>query len=177
MKSAAEPSAKPRRARHPELVILFYVSNQMFAIAADAVQEIRSTDSLAGSAVEIENTDLPKVRHTFERGRHIYYVVNACSHFNLPVSRPALVLILGRVRVAVLVDRIERMAEISAVYALPAAFVGEERQWYRGLAYLDDTVIPVIDPAGFLSSETFHRLDPLAKAALTPSELEGAVRA
>ena len=78
MKTPVDSGVKTRRARHPEGVILFFVSNQMFAIAAEAVQEIRSTDSLAGAAIEIEGSDLPKVRHTIERGRHIYYVVNGC---------------------------------------------------------------------------------------------------
>jgi len=177
MKTPVDSGVKTRRARHPEGVILFFVSNQMFAIAAEAVQEIRSTDSLAGAAIEIEGSDLPKVRHTIERGRHIYYVVNGCLHFGLPVTRPALVLILRQLRVVVLVDRIERMAEISAVYALPPAFAGEERRWYRGLAYLDDMVIPVIDPAGFLTAAEFQRLDRVARSALAQRELEGAVQA
>jgi chemotaxis signal transduction protein len=176
MTSASQPIAKPRRVRHPERVILFFVSGRLFAISAEAVQEIRSTDSFAGSAVEIESPQLPKVRHLVERGHHIYYVVNACLHFGLPVVRPALVLILRRMRVAVLVDRIERMAEISAIYALPLAFDGHERRWYRGLAYLDDMVIPVLDPAGFLQTADFQSLDSLAKRALAQTELEGAVQ-
>jgi len=177
MSKASESVAKPRRARHPERVILFFVSNQMFAIAAEAVQEIRSTDSLAGAAVEIESPEFPKVRHTIERGRHTYYVINGCVHFELRVTRPTLVLILRQFRAVVLVDRIDRMAEISGVYALPPAFEGDERRWYRGLAYLDDTVIPVIDPAGFLSGAEFQQLDRAAKAAAAHRELEGAVQA
>lgn len=177
MNPATGSNATPRRSRHPERVILFFVSNQMFAIAAEAVQEIRSTDSLAGAAIEIETPALPKVRHTIERGRHIYYVVNACLHFGLPVTRPALVLILRQLRVVVLVDRIDRMAEISAIYPLPAAFEGDERRWYRGLAYLDDMVIPVIDPAGFLAADEIQQLDRTAKTAAAHRELEGAVQA
>jgi len=162
---------KPRRTRDPERVILFFVSNHLFAIRAEAVQEIRSTDSLAGAAIEIGNPGLPKVRHAIERGHQTYYVVNACLQFHLPVTRPALALILRQLRVAVLVDRIDRMAEISAVYALPEAFAGDERRWYRGLAYLDDTVIPVIDPEGFLSSEDLACLDQSRDAATAPGEL------
>lgn len=176
MNSTSPTNAKLRRTRHPERVILFYVSNQIFAIAAEAVQEIRSTDSLAGAAVEIENPDLPKVRHTIERGRHTYYVVNACVHFGLPVTRPALVLILRQLRVVVLVDRIDRMAEISAVYPLPSAFEGDERRWYRGLAYLDDTVIPVIDPTGFLTAGELTQLDGITRTASAQRDLEGAVQ-
>ncbi len=177
MSPANESAATLPHTRHPERVIVFLVSNQMFAIAAEAVQEIRSTDSLAGAAIEIDSAELPKVRHRIERGRHTYYVVNGCLHFGLPVTRPTLVLILRRLRVVVLVDRIDRMAEIPAVYPLPSAFHGDERRWYRGLAYFDDTVIPVIDPAGFLAPKECERLDRARKAAAAHRELEGAVQA
>ncbi|MGA8367726.1 MAG: chemotaxis protein CheW, partial [Candidatus Acidiferrales bacterium] len=115
MKFAVQDAAKSRRGSRPESIILFSVAHQMFAIAADSVQEIRSADSLAGAAHEIERPEIPKVRHTIERSHRTYYVVNAGAHFGLPTTRPALVLILRQLRVAVLVDRIERMTEISAV--------------------------------------------------------------
>src|SRR3984957_9968766 len=111
MKIPAEDGVKAGRGRRPKAVILFTVANQLFAIAAEAVQEIRSTDSL-GSALEIEQQEIPKVRHTIERGHRTYYVVNACTHFGLRVVRPTLVLMLRQIRAAVLVDKIERMAEI-----------------------------------------------------------------
>lgn len=177
MKSADERGAQSRRLRQPETVVLFVVAHQMFAIAADSVQEIRSTDSLAGAANEIEQPELPKVRHTIERGRRTYYVVNAGMHFGLPVTRPTLVLILRQLRTAVLVDRIERMAEISSVHSLPLAFTGEERRWYRCLTYVDDHVIPVVQPGGFLTAEEFQRLDRAAKVAASQSEMEGAAQA
>lgn len=174
MKPTEEQNSKSRRSRRPETVILFVVAHQMFAIAADSVQELRSTDSLSGAAIEIEQTEFPKVRHTIERSRQTYYVVNAGVHFHLPVTRPSLVLILRQLRAAVLVDRIERMAEISGVYPLPQAFTGEERRWYRGLTYLDDIVIPVVEPAGFLSPEEFQRLDRMTKALVSQREMENA---
>lgn len=177
MKFAVQEAAKSRRGSRPEQVILFSVGNQMFVIAADSVQEIRSADSLAGAAHEIEQSEMAKVRHTIERGHRTYYVVNAAAHFGLPATRPSLVLILRQLRVAVLVDRIERMTEISAVHPLPRAFTGEERTWYRGLAYLDDRVTPVIHPAGFLTVEDFRRLDRAAKAAASQRDMEGAVQA
>jgi chemotaxis signal transduction protein len=163
--------------RHPEAAVLFVVANQMFAIAADAVQEIRSTDSLAGSANELDQLEVGKVRHTIDRGRRTYFVVNAGMHFGLPVTRPTLVLILRQMRVAVLIDRIERMAEISRIHPLPLSFVGDERRWYRGLAYLDDLVIPVIQPHGFLTAEEFRGLDLAAQAAASQRQLEGAAQA
>lgn len=177
MKIASQEAARSKRARRAETIILFSVAHQTFAISAESVQEIRSTDSLAGAANEIEQTAIAKVHHTIERAHRTYYVVNACAHFGLPVTRPTLVLILRQLRVAVLVDKIERMAEISAVHAMPRAFTGEERRWYRGLAYVEDHVIPVIHPAGFLTNEEFHLLDGVTKAAESQREIEGAVRA
>jgi chemotaxis signal transduction protein len=174
-RTASKP--EPHRARQPETVVLFAVANQMFAIAADAVQEIRSTDSLGGSAIEIEQIEIGKVRHTFERGGRTYFVVNGGMHFGLPVTRPTLVLILRRSRVAVLIDRIERMAEISTVYPLPLAFSGDERSWYRGLAQVDDVVIPVIQPDGFLTTEEFRTLDLALQGSGMQSPAEGTASA
>jgi chemotaxis signal transduction protein len=170
---AQDSGFRPRRS---ETAILFCVAKQTFAVAADSVQEIRSTDSLAGAANEIEAPQVQKVRHTLERLRRTYYVVNAGVHFGLPVTRPALVLILRQQRVAILVDRIERMAEISSIYPLPRVFTGDERRWYRGLAYLEDAIVPVIQPSGFLTTEEFERLDRAAKAAGSQPETEGVMR-
>jgi chemotaxis signal transduction protein len=176
MTIAIKPASNPRRGRHKETVVLFIVANQMFAVAADSVHEIRSTDSIAGAANEIDNPELPKVRHTLDRSGRTYYVVNAGMHFGLPVSRPALVLILRQFRAALLVDRIDRMAEIPGVYPLPLAFTGDERRWYRGLAYLDDSVIPVIEPKGLLTPQDFQRLDRAHREAQR-RESEAAVQA
>ena len=176
MKFATTDAAKPRRARASEAVILFCVANQTFAIAADAVQEIRSTDSLGGTAIEIEQAEVPKVRHLVERARRTYYVVSGCAHFGLRVTRPTLVLILRQIRAAVLVDSIERMADIATVHPLPRGFQGDERKWYRGLTYLEDRVIPVINPGGFLTVEEFARLDQAAAVSIATQQLEGAVQ-
>lgn len=174
--SHAQDAPKSRHIGRTEAVVIFTVANQTFAIAADAVQEIRSTDSLGEAAMELEDTDVPKVRHSLDRGRRTWYVVNAAMHFGLRVTRPTLLLILRQIRAAILVDGIERMAELSAVYALPRGFSGEERLWYRGLAYLEDRVIPVIQPDGFLAAGEFERLDRATAAAHAQREMEGAMQ-
>lgn len=176
MKFAAHDSPRPHHGRHAEQVILFSIAHQTFAVAAESVQEIRSTDSLAGAATELDYRGVAKVSHMVERARRTYFVVNGCAHFRLPVSRPLLALILRDFRVAVLVDAIERMAEIPAVYPLPRAFAGEERSWYRGLAYIEDHVIPVVHPGGFLTRDELERLDRAVREleALHP---QGAVQA
>jgi chemotaxis signal transduction protein len=177
MKPVTSLDPRSRRTNRSETVILFIVANQMFAIAANSVQEIRSTDSLAGASNEIGECLVAKVRHTIVRARRTYYVVNAGLHYVLPVTRPALVLILRQLRVAVLVDRIERMVEVSAVHALPSAFAGEELRWYRGLTYVDDLVIPVVEPSGFLTSAEFQLLDRTPQAAEALHKMEGTIQA
>lgn len=67
--------------------------------------------------------------------------------------------------VAVLADSIENMTEISELYPLPAAFRGDERNWYRGLAYLQDRVIPILNPSGFLTGGELERLNAAARLA------------
>jgi chemotaxis signal transduction protein len=173
MKIASHDKAKPRRGKSSEQAILFSAGHRTFAIAAEAVQEIRSTDSLGGSAIELEQSDVPKVKHLVERAGRNYFIVNACAHFGLRVTRPTLVLILRKIRAAVLVDAIEKMEEIGAVHALPKAFRGAERNWYRGLAYVEDSVIPMINPAGFLTAAEFETLDAAAKAVEFEGVTEG----
>ncbi|MGH9726366.1 MAG: hypothetical protein ACRD41_14985, partial [Candidatus Acidiferrales bacterium] len=90
--SHAQDAPKSRHTGRTEAVVIFTVANQTFAIAADAVQEIRGTDSLGEAAMELEGTDVPKVRHSLERGRRTWYVVNAAMHFGLSVTRPTLLL-------------------------------------------------------------------------------------
>ncbi len=111
---------------------------------------------------------MPKVKHLVHRGNRSYFVVNGCAHFGLKPTRPTLVLILRDSPVAILVDKIERMADIAAPNALPLAFEGEERRWYRGLSYTDDTILPVVNPAGFLTRHELRALEDVLHAAPMP---------
>jgi chemotaxis signal transduction protein len=149
----------PRNASRREQAVLFSISGQTFLISAGAVQEIRSTDGLGGVVTELERPALRKVRHIVERDGRAYYVVSGCEHFHLPLSRPTSVLILRNAPVAMLVDRIEEMAEIRVLLALPRSFQGEERAWYRGLTVLERRVLPVVNPLGFLTPAELQRLE------------------
>ena len=53
----------------------------------------------------------------------------------------------------------DRMATMTRLQALPLAYCHEERHWYRGLTALDQMVIPVVDPEGFLSADELALLD------------------
>ncbi len=148
----------PRDARPKEQVVVFSIGEYSFVISASSVQEIRSTDSLGGNVVELDRPVLRKVRHIVRRDSRSYYVVSGYEHFHLPLSRPTSVLILRNVPVAVLVDRIEEMAEMRILLGLPRSFCGEEQTWYRGLTVLGRKVVPVAEPRGFLTAEELRRL-------------------
>ena len=170
-KIATEVRSSLRHAR-AEPVILFVISKQTFALAASTIHEIRSTDSLSSVASEITIRELPQVRHRLRRGRKLYYVVNACAHFRLPASRPTLVLVLCKSRVAVLVDQIDRMETISRLTALPQSFSGPERAWYRGLALIGGSVVPVLNPSGFLTAQEIAHLDAFCDSVANPAQSE-----
>lgn len=159
MTEGASSTIGPREARPREQIAVFSIAGYSFVISAASVQEIRSTDSLGGSVVDLERVVFRKVRHIVERDARSYYVVSGCEHFHLPLSRPSTVLILRSAPVAVLVDQIEEMAEMRVLLELPKSFIGEERTWYRGLTVLDRKVLPVINPRGFLTPVELQALE------------------
>jgi chemotaxis signal transduction protein len=167
MKIAPGQPKAARRSGRTEAVILFVVGSQMFAISAGSIQEIRSTDSLSGSAVEIHQEKVPKVHRRLRRGNKFFYVVDAREHFGLASSKPTLVLVLRGTRVAVLADRIDRMDTISILLSLPRPFRGPERAWYRGVTLIDEEVLPVVSPSGFLTERELSFLDRVPSAAET----------
>lgn len=161
MKIVSSGFQPPRQHGRVEEVILFAVAAHTFAIAASAIEEIRSTDGFSSATSEIALRNIPKVLHRLRRGRKWYYVVNACVHFDLPVSRPTLILVLRHSCVAVLVDQIDRMETISRLRVIPRSFSGPERVWYRGLTLIDDNVVPVLNPDGFLTQNELAQLGAL----------------
>jgi chemotaxis signal transduction protein len=151
----------PAKASAPrsEQIILFRVSSQIFAVSSASVQEVRGVDSLSGVAKDISQPGLRKVKHFVRRGENSIYVVNAAEHFGLPPAAPALVFVLRGARTALLIDGIEKMTSMTRLQALPLAFCREERGWYRGLTALDQIVVPVVKPDGFLTPDELFLLD------------------
>jgi chemotaxis signal transduction protein len=160
-----------------EQIILFRTSNQIFAISSASVQEVRSVDSLAGSAAELSDSTVKKVRHVLRRADRTLYVVNSAIHFGLCASPAALIFLLRRSRAALLVDGIEKMTTMTRLQSLPPAFCNQERLWYRGLTVLDQNVIPVVNPFGFLTDDELAQLDaittPVAPEALPATNQAG----
>jgi chemotaxis signal transduction protein len=158
MRLAAPPKGHAVRS---EQIILFRASSQVFAISSASVQEVRSVDTLAGVAIAVNEATVNKVRQAIRRADRNLYVVNASLHFGLRAAPAALIFFLRNSRIALLVDGIEKMTTMTRLQALPGAFCREERIWYRGLTVLDQNVVPVVNPAGFLSSEELSLLDTL----------------
>jgi len=142
-----------------EQIILFWISGQLFGVSSSAIQEVRSSDSLSGPSGEIFADALNKVRQITKRGDTTVYVVDGARHFGLQSTSGALVFVLRDTRTALLVDGIERMTTMTRLQALPKAFRSDERKWYRGLTALDQTVVPIIHPEGFLTPEEIAELD------------------
>ena len=162
MNLSAREKTPPART---EQIILFRVSGQIFAISSAAVQEVRSVDNIAGMARELPESNLRKVRHSIRRGDRTQYIVNAALHFGLQPQPASLVFFLRRTRTALLIDGIEKMTTMSRLQSLSLAFQGEERNWYRGLTTLDQAVVPVVHPEGFLSLEELTILEAAQLAA------------
>lgn len=142
---------KRKPAHHGEQVILFAAGNYSFACPAAAVEEIRALDGLQPVSVGFAQSRLSRVKFTLERDGKTYFIVDANLHFRIAPSKHVRLLVLRDARVGVLVDSVDRMAEIAAVHPLPRAFRGDERQWFSGLAVIGDNVIPVVNPAAILT--------------------------
>lgn len=139
-----------------EDVILFQIGGVRFVISAKAVDEIRNLDGLEPyKPASFAQAKMSKVKHTLVRANKdpekTYFVVEAASHFHMSGAKSGRLLVMRDRESAVLVDGIDRMAQISAVLPLPQAFSGEEKSWYRGLAFVGEQVLPVVDPDTFLS--------------------------
>lgn len=140
-----------KRAHRGEPVILFSVGETTFAISAAAVEEIRNTAGLEPLRAGYLHAKFAKFKYKLERDGRTYFVVDANAHFHIPATRHERLLVLRDRPAAILVDAIDRMTEISSLHALPRAFTGEERAWYRGLAVLKQDVVPVVNPDAFLT--------------------------
>src|SRR5215469_12447820 len=166
---APTPPAKSGSMRS-EQIILFRIGEQLFALSSASVQEVRSADSLSSAAGQISASGVRKVRQFLRRGGNTLFIVNGSAHFGLTASEGILAFVLRNTRTALLVDGIEKMTAMTRLQALPLSFYHEERQWYRGLTTLEQKVVPVVRPEGFLSDEELTMLDAAVPAAEESSE-------
>jgi chemotaxis signal transduction protein len=166
-----------KRRGNREDVILFAVGPHTFAIGAKGVEKIEDVQELRPIKLSAGLPRLSKVRHTLDRERQ-YFVVDASAHLLMLPSHASRVLMLRDSSVAVAVDSIDRIAEISAIHPLPHAFLGEERGWYRGVALIKDAVVPVVNAEAFLSQSDIKLLQAaVSKSAQSAKHAAGAVSA
>jgi chemotaxis signal transduction protein len=166
-----------KRPGNREDVILFAVGPYTFAIGAKSVEKIENMEELRPIKLNAALPRLAKVKHTLERERQ-YFVVDASTHLLMLPSRASRVLMLRNSSVALAVDSIDRIAEISAIHPLPHSFIGEERGWYRGVALIQDAVVPVVNAEAFLTTSDLKQMQAaLSKSAQSSKQAAGAVSA
>jgi chemotaxis signal transduction protein len=148
---------RPKKHRtQGEAVVLFVVGDHTFAIAASAVSEIQGLQDLKAI---VAPSKFGKVHHTVVRDGRRYWVVDANLHFQMLPTQSTRVLLLTESPVAVKVDAIVRMTEIGKLHPLPNAFQGEEKNWYLGLTVIDKSVVPLVNPAAFISHYALSELE------------------
>ncbi len=161
---------RTHRGSRTQPVILFVVGGYTFAIFASAVAEIQSLQGMRR---------LPsvygKVHHTLVREGHRYWVVDANLHFGIAHSESTRVLLLADSPVALKVDSIARMAEISRLLPLPQSFQGDECSWYLGLTVMNGMVIPVVNPSSLLTHFEMNALEAAVPIQEAPMQAVGAM--
>jgi len=132
-------------------VVMFRLAGYQFLIASAEVEEIR----------DLHSASLPAAIAARGSGRQIP-VIAADQVFGLPPAKLEQLLVLKVHRVAVAIGRIEGMAELREIVALPPAFHGQERSWYRGLGMVRQQIMPVVNAGVF--AERAGALSPEAAA-------------
>jgi len=155
MRFAAPVKTTPAKT---EQIVLFRVSGQLFAISSASVQECAARTACQAPRPKSVPPDFEKFATSCGVGQVAFHV-NGAMHFGLHAAEGAQLFVLRKTRTALLIDGIEKMTTMSRLQALPLSFCHEERQWYRGLTALDQTVVPVVHPEGFLSPEELALLD------------------
>ena len=114
-------------------MILISVGPHRMGIDAGALKEIRNDQDLSAKELGCEA------------------ILSAHALFGVKRQQGKRLLVLRPGRVAVRVDRVDRMIEASAVCSFPRAFQGAERQWYLGYILEGEIVFPI------LNSQTLER--------------------
>ena len=165
------------KTRRSEAVILFSVASQKLAIAAQEVEEIRNIEGLRPLHQGLGPGKVSKVKQVLERDEKIYFVVDSNQHLRMLSSRSARLLLMRDAALAVSVDAIDRMAEVTVLHPLPRAFRGEERNWYRGLVLIGEDVVPVLNPASLLSKAELSALETVLSKNESVATMKGAASA
>ncbi|MGA2990114.1 MAG: chemotaxis protein CheW [Candidatus Korobacteraceae bacterium] len=149
--------ANPAQGRRGEAAVIFRAGGQRFIISSAEIAEVRDLQPSASGR-------LPRAIATRGNLRQLP-VVWADSVFGVRSAAPLQLLVLAHRGVAVVIERIEGVTELREMVALPRAFHGPERRWYRGLARFEGKILPVVNAAVF------------AELAVSPVPIEAAASA
>jgi len=116
------------RVRLSSSIIRFRVGPYTMGIEAESLREISRDQDLSGQR------------------RKSLTILSAHEIFGVPTGAELHLLVLNPGGVAIRVDRVERMVVTARISPLPQAFQGEERVWFRGLAWVEGVVFPILDP-------------------------------
>ena len=139
--------ANSERVRRGEPALIFRAGGHRFVISSAEIAEVRDLQPGASGS-------LPQwvvVRGTAGMLR----VVSADHFFGVRSAAQQQLLVLAHRGVAVGIEKIENVAELREIVALPRAFHGPERRWYRGLALLEGNIVPVVNGAVFAQAASF----------------------
>jgi hypothetical protein len=73
-------------------------------------------------------------------------IVSSHTIFGVVSGKEDRLLVIRPSRVAIRVDRVDRMIETGTILPLPRAFQGAESEWYRGLVLDGEIIFPILNP-------------------------------
>ena len=85
-------------------------------------------------------------QNLWSKDRQKISILSAHEIFGVPAGQESHLLVLHPGRAAFRVDRVERLILMGALTPLPRAFRGDERVWFQGLAIVDGTILPILNP-------------------------------
>ena len=123
-----QPNAGRAPGRPISAIIRFRVGSYSMGIEAESLLEICRDQNL------------------WSKDRQNISILSAHEIFGVPAGRESHLLVLHPGRAAFRVDRVERLILTGSLAPLPRAFRGDERVWFQGLAVVDGTILPTVNP-------------------------------
>jgi hypothetical protein len=165
--------ANPAQARRGEAAVVFRAGGYRFIISSAEIAEVRDLSPQQAKSGLAGDPGLPssaagRLPRTIASRSSLRQlpVVLADSVFGAGATLPMQLLVLAHRGVAVAIDRIEGVTELREMVALPRAFHGPERRWYRGLVLLEGKILPVVNAAVFAELAVFPPAPEAAAGAM-----------
>jgi len=155
------------RARRGEPALVFRTGGHRFVISSAEIAEVR--DLQAGTSGALPQWVIARGAAGMLR------VVSADHIFGLRSAAQQQLLVLAHRGVAVGIERIENVTELHEIVALPRAFHGPERRWYRGLALLEGKIVPVVNGVIFAEAASVIAAQAASASAVRRPEVKAGI--